>query len=83
MTIVITDGAIVSAEIAVSGFAPYGPMEPDTKTILPALVGKTSADIDSASSAFTSGATQSGNLILSEAKLALSHYDANNGGANL
>ena len=81
MTIVITDGAIVSAEIVVSGYIPY-PTEEQAHSVIPALTGKTVADIDSASSAFTSGATQSGVIILNAAKLALAHYDANNGGAN-
>ena len=88
VTVVVTDGAIVSVDVprypnAGSGFAPYGPTEDMTLSVVSALVGKTSANIDSASSGFTTGATQSGNIILNAAKLALAHYDANNGGANV
>ena len=82
LTVVVTDGAIASVEIAKSGFVPYGPSEEMTLSVVSALVGKTSANIDSASSGLTTGATQSGNIILNAAKLALAHYDANNGGAN-
>ena len=87
VTVVVTDGAIVSVDVpkypaAGSGFAPYGPSEEATLSVVAALAGKTLADIDSASSAFTAGATQSGNIILNAAKLALAHYDANNGGTN-
>lgn len=80
LQIVVTDGTIASVEIKVSGIVQYDPAM--AHSILPALTGKTSVDIDSASSAITAGATQSGNIILNAAKAVLSHYDANNGGAN-
>ena len=81
LTVVVTDGAIASVEIAKSGYVPGIP-EDSTKTIIPALVGKTYQNVDEALSGKTAGATQSANIIFNAAKLALAHYDANNGGAN-
>lgn len=85
LTVVVTDGAIVSVEIVTSGYVP-GPgilgTEAPTMTIRDALAGKTFANVDEALAGKTAQATQSANIIFNAAKLALAHYDANNGGAN-
>ncbi|MBR2974118.1 MAG: hypothetical protein IKC47_00020 [Clostridia bacterium] len=82
VTVVVTDGAIASFDITASGFVSHGPSEDATLTIVPALIGATSATVDSALDSKTTGATETAKILLSAAKVALAHYDANNGGSN-
>jgi len=82
VTVVVTNGAIASFDITASGFVSHGPSEDATLSIVPALIGATSATVDSALDSKTTGATETAKILLSAAKVALAHYDANNGGSN-